>query len=67
MVKIVNPDTGVDIFAHVYGERLESVTVIDAPDWAPKMPGRVFVEVRPSLRPGLEADIAVYSEAWIVS
>ncbi|MBK8246360.1 MAG: hypothetical protein IPK85_03030 [Gemmatimonadetes bacterium] len=64
-VRVINPETGVDIFASVYGDQLESVVRIPAPDYVGERPGTVWVQVRPSFRPGMPYDLGSYPESWV--
>lgn len=56
--RIVNPDTGDEVHANV--------TIVGTPAYARHDETVVWVQVRPSFRPGMEYDLDSFPREWVV-
>ena len=61
MTSIVNPVSGAVVCADA-----DIVREGESPTWWTQRPGVVLVRLRPSVRPGLDFDLASYPSEWVV-
>lgn len=55
-MRIINPETGSVVH--------EDATVVDRPSYA-RDDGQVWVQIRPSFRPGMPYDLCTYPPEWV--